>query len=138
MWAQSEENVKYLASLQLVVRPTLSCVLVLLAHRSEPYCQGYTGGPLSQVTGEKLVAAGVPLYSVYGGTEYGSHAKVFNVDYTQGPDPYVKSKEDWEYVSFPDSIKSRWVPQGDGTYELQFLVSQIYGQIILLSNDHSR
>lgn len=84
---------------------------------------------MSRANGEKLVAAGVPVCNVYGGTEYGAHTTVFDVDYTQEQDPKAetdaKTKEDWEYLAFSDYVKTRWAPQGDGTYELQFLVCQI-------------
>ena len=50
---------------------------------------------------------------VYGGTEIGI------------PSGFLKGsgdEKDWEYKSFSQFVKIRWDDQGDGTYELQFLV----------------
>ena len=77
---------------------------------------------MSQKSGDKLVAAGVKLYSCYGGTEYGVHTKILDADDSQGPDANVKTSADWEWVAFPDSMECRWDPQGDGSYELQCIV----------------
>ncbi|KAJ7052229.1 putative aminoadipate reductase [Mycena amicta] len=49
-WAQKEEDVKYLSSLDFV---------------------SYSGGPLPQRVGDFLVSQGVKLLSIYGGTEFG-------------------------------------------------------------------
>ena len=38
------------------------------------------------------------------------------------PSPDGTAREDWEYVRFADYVRCQWVPQGDGSYELQFLV----------------
>jgi hypothetical protein len=81
--------------------------------------QGYAGGPLPTKVGNSLVEAGVPVVPLYGGTEFGTP-----IGYHVG----VADKE-WEYVTFCHSVKPRWEDQGDGTYELQFLVcipSRIY------------
>ena len=64
--------------------------------------------------GEFLVASGVKLISAYGGTEFGVPTLPFK---RKG------DEEDWAYMEFSDRTKIRWVPQGDGTYECQFLVS---------------
>jgi hypothetical protein len=50
---------------------------------------------------------------VYGGTEFGTP-----VSFRKGSG----DKKDWQYVSFSRLAKTRWDDQGDGTYELQFLV----------------
>ncbi|EKM52305.1 uncharacterized protein PHACADRAFT_260612 [Phanerochaete carnosa HHB-10118-sp] len=102
-WAQSEDTIRYLATLDILA---------------------YAGGPLSKTSGNKLVAAGVRLCCVYGGTEYGVHTKILDTDYSLGPEASSRTKEDWEWVSFPDYPKCRWIPQGDGTYELQFLTCE--------------
>lgn len=70
---------------------------------------------MSKVNGDKLVARGVRLCAGYGTTEVGT--------LTGFPDdnPSV-SRADWEWMTLPDMVKQRWVDQGDGTYELQFLV----------------
>jgi hypothetical protein len=73
------------------------------------------GGPLSQKTGCLLVERGVKLSSVYGGTEFGAPTRFYC-----GPD---RSPEDWSWFSFIDSVNPRFISQGDGLYECQFLVS---------------
>lgn len=75
--------------------------------------QGYSGGPLPSTVGDRLVEAGVHLVPVYGGTEFGPPSS-----FLKGP----MNKEDWEYIFFSQFVKTRWIDQGDGTYELQFLV----------------
>lgn len=82
----------------------------------------FAGGPLSQTNGDKLVKAGVNLFAVYGGTEFGVHTRVFDTDPDAGPDSDVKSKEDWAWMTFQERVRPNWVPQGDGTYEVEFLV----------------
>jgi hypothetical protein len=60
-----------------------------------------------------LIASGVHLIPVYGGTEFGV------------PGSFLKrsvDEKDWEYMSITPRAKVRWDDQGDGTYELQFLV----------------
>ena len=52
------------------------------------------------------------MISLYGGTEFGAP-----VCFRDG-----SGDKDWEYVSFPQLVNTRWGDQGDGTYELQFLV----------------
>lgn len=52
-------------------------------------------------------------------------------DVTQ-PDPSVdKVPEDWEWMTIDRMCKAMWVDQGDGTYELQFLVSHEPGLAVL-------
>lgn len=82
----------------------------------------FAGGPLSQKTGDKLAMAGVKFFAAYGSTEGGANTDIFDVDYSACPDATVKSKEDWAWLSFTESMKPRWIPQGDGSYELQLLV----------------
>ena len=64
--------------------------------------------------GDFMVASGILLFPVYGATEFGSPTLPFK---RKG------DEEDWVYMEFTDKAKIRWVPQGDGTYECQFLVS---------------
>ncbi|KAJ3525806.1 hypothetical protein NM688_g8348 [Phlebia brevispora] len=99
-WAQSEDAIKFLTSLQIVA---------------------FSGGPLSEKNGNKLAAAGVKFFAVYGATEFGAYTDVFDADDSQGPDAPVKTSADWAWFSFCDRVKPRWIPQGDGSYELQFL-----------------
>lgn len=63
---------------------------------------------------QTLIASGVKMVTSYGGTEFGSPTGVFKKR---------EDEEDWEYVEFDHRCKVRWAPQGDGTYECQFLVS---------------
>ncbi|PCH36937.1 acetyl-CoA synthetase-like protein [Wolfiporia cocos MD-104 SS10] len=98
-WAQDEESVRFLATLPAVT---------------------YSGGPISPATGDKLVAAGVLLYPIYGGTEFGGATRTFHHTRANGAhqasDP--AGTRDWEYVEFSEHVSPRLVPQGDGTYEL--------------------
>lgn len=78
---------------------------------------------MSETNGTKLAKAGVRLYSTYGGTEFGVHTSVPPVDDSQGPDAPWRTSADWAWLSFPEErLRLRWDPQGDGTYELQYLV----------------
>ena len=60
-----------------------------------------------------MIESGVPIASVYGATEFGVHTVV---SHKPG------DEKDWEYLAFSDRAKIRWDPQGDGTFEAQFLV----------------
>ena len=64
--------------------------------------------------GDFMVASGISLSPIYGGTEFGAPTLPFK---RKG------DEEHWAYMEFSDRAKVRWVPQGDGTYECQFLVS---------------
>ena len=96
--------------------------------------QIFAGGPLSETGGNRLVKAGVPIYACYGGTEYGAHTVVFDADDSQGPDAPVKTSMDWQWMAFPNYVRVRWVPQGDGNYECQFLVRPPSHFVYLASN----
>ena len=91
-----------------------------MVQNSIPY--RYAGGPLSTGTGNKLVAAGVKLVSVFGATEVGAPTLLFDTDDSHGPDADIKTSADWSWMQFSDRVKTRWIDQGDGTFELQFLV----------------
>ncbi|CAL1703594.1 unnamed protein product [Somion occarium] len=104
-WAQSPETIEYLASLKVLT---------------------YAGGPLSEVNGKKLAAAGVRLVSIYGGTEFGAPTGLFDMDDSQGLDADVKTTADWAWFSFGDIVNCRWIDQGDGTYELHFLTCETH------------
>ena len=71
-----------------------------------------------QRLGDFLVESGVKLQPVYGGTEFG----VPTYALSQHTD-----EKDWEYMQFSERANVRWVPQGDGTFECQFLVSNPIG-----------
>lgn len=107
--AQNEDDLRYLASVKLVM---------------------YAGGPLSQKTGDKLAMAGAKFFPVYGSTEGGVNTRVYDIDYAAGPDAPVKSKEDWAWLSLMETNNPRWVPQGDGTYELHLLTCKTHNPAI--------
>ena len=79
---------------------------------------------MSKQTGDRLVAAGVKLVTVYGGTEFGGPTVVFPED--KPADAPIEVDSDWEYMRFSSKIKTRMVSQDDGTYELQLLVSKLF------------
>ncbi|CAA7263092.1 unnamed protein product [Cyclocybe aegerita] len=91
IWAQDPKAVDTLSKLEFV---------------------SYSGGAVVPRLGNFMVGAGVTLNPGYGGTEFGSPTYPF------------KRKEDaadWEYMEFDKRCKIRWAPQGDGTFECQFL-----------------
>ncbi|TFK51599.1 acetyl-CoA synthetase-like protein [Heliocybe sulcata] len=92
-WASSEEAVQFLATLEFAAS---------------------SGGPLSTKVGDRLVSRGVRLVSLYGATEMG--IPMSPLPSTGGKDP-----EDWQYIAITDRSLPRWVPQDDGSYELQML-----------------
>lgn len=75
--------------------------------------QGYSGGSIAPKLGDFMTAAGVRLFPGYGGTEFGSPTYPF---------PRKGDELEWAYMEFDSRTNVRWVPQGDGTYECQFLV----------------
>lgn len=68
------------------------------------------------------MAEGVKLNILYGSTEGGNSIVGFDLDDSKGPDAPWRTSADWEYCKFAEYTKPRWVPQGDGTYELHLLV----------------
>ncbi|KAH9941064.1 hypothetical protein B0H21DRAFT_811720 [Amylocystis lapponica] len=108
-WVQDEDTVKLLASLELLA---------------------FGGGPLSTASGNKLVAAGVNVQSTYGTTEIGPVTMVTFPDRTPGADAHsdntTKTLQDWEWIQISPRVVPRWIPQGDGTYELQILTTSIH------------
>ncbi|KAF8199438.1 putative non-ribosomal peptide synthetase [Pholiota molesta] len=92
IWAQDTKQINILSSL-LQVR--------------------FSGGALSPAIGQFLFENGVKLATSYGGTEFGA--------------PCASSiregdEQDWEYIEFSERSKVRWVPQGNGLYECQFII----------------
>ncbi|KZP33068.1 acetyl-CoA synthetase-like protein [Athelia psychrophila] len=79
----------------------------------------FGGGPLSVKTGDALSRAGVNLVNVYGATEIGNVCR-FLTDTTE------RSPEDWNYIQFSDKTNVRWVPQADGSFESQFLDTEVH------------
>lgn len=68
------------------------------------------------------------LTSAYGGTEFGPPTY---------PTRRAPGENGWEYVSLSEDIQVNWEPQGDGTYECQFLVCLVHQRIthrILIAN----
>ncbi|KAF8075758.1 putative aminoadipate reductase [Lyophyllum atratum] len=94
IWSNSAEAVAFLKSLEYI---------------------GYSGGSLAPKLGDSLANAGVSLHSVYGGTEFGGPTRMM----TRKGD-----EKEWDYMEFSERVNVRWVPQGDGTFECQFLASE--------------
>ncbi|EPQ53300.1 acetyl-CoA synthetase-like protein [Gloeophyllum trabeum ATCC 11539] len=92
-WANSKEGVEFLASCEFAAS---------------------SGGPLSSKVGDYLVSQGVRLVSLYGATEMGIPMSIL-------PDANGKAPEDWQYIAITERSLPRWIPQGDGSYELQML-----------------
>ncbi|KAF8892830.1 acetyl-CoA synthetase-like protein [Gymnopilus junonius] len=90
-WSQDPKAIKFLSSL----------IHVVLA-----------GGAMAPKVAQSLIASGVKMVTSYGGTEFGSPTTVFK---------RKEDEDDWDFVEFDHRCKVRWVPQGDGTYECQFL-----------------
>ncbi|KAJ7439939.1 putative aminoadipate reductase [Mycena latifolia] len=90
---QSPEDVAYLKTLNLLVTG---------------------GGPLASQVGDALVNQGVKLMSMYGATEFGgvTVVKMRQAEIDAG---------EWAWLRFSSRVNIRWVPQGDGTLECQFL-----------------
>jgi hypothetical protein len=86
----------------------------------------FGGGPLSSVAGDKLVAAGVPIVSLYGGTEFGGPIEVF--DEKLGSVAPIRPSTDWAWLKFSKRTAYKMEPEGDGTYNLVIFVS---GRLIL-------
>ncbi|KAE9406898.1 acetyl-CoA synthetase-like protein [Gymnopus androsaceus JB14] len=74
----------------------------------------YAGGPLSPRIAESLISRGVIVVSGYGGTEFGVVTEL------------RMDTETWQYFEFMEGTNIRWVAQGDGTYEAQFLTSETH------------
>ncbi|GLB38113.1 putative acetyl-CoA synthetase-like protein [Lyophyllum shimeji] len=96
VWAQDEEAVRVLRGLEFV---------------------GYSGGAVAPKLGDFMIAQGVKLNPGYGGTEFGSPTHAI---------PRPGDEADWAYMEFSSRCKVRWVPQGDGTYECQFLTTETH------------
>ncbi|KAG6867616.1 hypothetical protein C0993_000497 [Termitomyces sp. T159_Od127] len=93
-WAQSPEAVDLLRTLNFV---------------------GYSGGAVAPKLGDSMVSKGVRLIPAYGGTEFGCPTI---------PIPRPGDESDWAYMEFSERAEVRWVPQGDGTFECQFLTTE--------------
>jgi hypothetical protein len=80
------------------------------------YPEIFGGGAVIPALGDRLADAGVRLCNTYAGTEIGL------ITYTMR---HEGDEKEWQYVRFLDNLKIRWISQGDGTFECQFLVSVV-------------
>ena len=108
-WSQDPMAIKFLSSLVHVVSLWMKVFVCWIE-----VFQVCTGGAMAPKVAQNLLDSGVNMITSYGGTEFGSPTGVFK---RKG------DEKDWDYVEFDHRCKVRWVPQGDGTYECQFLVS---------------
>lgn len=69
------------------------------------------------------------LVSGYGATEAGPVCHPFDGFEADPSDPNARTLEDWQWQRISPLTIPRWVPQGDGTYELQFLVRTRHSSI---------
>ncbi|KAJ7236051.1 acetyl-CoA synthetase-like protein [Mycena haematopus] len=74
----------------------------------------YAGGPLASRVGNSLFSQGVNIVGMYGTTEVGV--------------PTIPTRRqaevdagEWDWFRFSSRVNIRWEPQGDGTFECQFL-----------------
>ncbi|KAJ7656834.1 putative aminoadipate reductase, partial [Mycena polygramma] len=80
----------------------------------------YCGGPLASRVGDFLFSEGVNITPIYGATECDGSIPV-------GLPTIVKRRQaeedagEWEWLRFSSHVNVRWVPEGDGTFECQFL-----------------
>lgn len=63
--------------------------------------------------GDYLVSKKVHICSVYGGTEFGCVTTL----------KLTEDRNDWQWHRFSEEVEINWLPQGDGTFECQFLVN---------------
>ncbi|KAF7340998.1 Acetyl-CoA synthetase-like protein [Mycena sanguinolenta] len=90
---QSLEDIAYLKTLALLI---------------------HCGGPLPSSVGDFLINQGINMVTVYGGTEFGA---VTDIKVRQAE----RDAEEWNWIRFSDHVNIRWVPQGEGVFECQFL-----------------
>ncbi|KAJ6534661.1 putative aminoadipate reductase [Mycena vulgaris] len=96
IWAQSPSALAQLQSMVLII---------------------YSGGFMPPRLGRMLKAAGVKFRPAYGGTEFGGPTVV---QLREG------DEEEWAWMEFSSRAHIRWVAQGDGTYECQFLTTDTH------------
>ncbi|KZP28667.1 putative aminoadipate reductase [Athelia psychrophila] len=85
---------------------------------------GYAGGPLARKVGDALSADGVTIWCLYGATEFGCLTTLYGGAEERGP-------EDWSYMRFDENVHVRWVRQADGTFESQFLDTEVHKLSVL-------
>ena len=82
---------------------------------------------MSIAVGDKLVEAGVNLRNTLGGTEFGTPF----LSWDQIARSSTKPDLDWYWFHVsPDANNIRFVPQGDGSYELVIYVSAMIAVIL--------
>ncbi|KAK7007684.1 acetyl-CoA synthetase-like protein [Favolaschia claudopus] len=74
----------------------------------------YAGGPLATRVGTFLFDQGVNIVPVYGATEFGAPTVI------KRRQAEIDARE-WDWIRFSRHSRIRWVPQGEGTFEAQFL-----------------
>ncbi|KAF7985842.1 hypothetical protein HWV62_526 [Athelia sp. TMB] len=85
----------------------------------------YAGGPLAIKVGDALVRSGVNIVMFYGATEIG--CPTFFPPKVKGAcETSTSGTSDWNYMRFSAAVDVRWVPQGDGTFESQFLDTNLH------------
>ncbi|KAJ7683142.1 putative aminoadipate reductase [Mycena rosella] len=77
----------------------------------------YSGGPLASRVGDSLFSQGVKITPMYGATEC-TYSAIFILTMRQAE---IDAGE-WVWMRFSSRVNVRWIPQGDGTFECQFLV----------------
>ncbi|KAJ6457255.1 putative aminoadipate reductase [Mycena sanguinolenta] len=90
---QSPEDIAYLKTLALLI---------------------HGGGPLPSSVGDFLFNQGVNIVTVYGGTEFGAVTDI-------RVRPAERDAGEWNWMRFSGHVNIRWVPQGEGVFECQFL-----------------
>jgi len=95
IWTQDTQIVDFLVKLDFVVTSFRTLRIIELI-----FClQAYSGGPLPTKVGNELLAAGVRVIPLYGGTEFGTPVSFRK---------YTGDVKDWEYVFFSPLVKTRW------------------------------
>ncbi|KAF7973245.1 hypothetical protein HWV62_15753 [Athelia sp. TMB] len=87
----------------------------------------YAGGPLATKVGDTLARAGINIISMYGATEFGCTTTLeLPSPQSSAGDRSASEPSEWAYMRFSKGVNVRWVPQGDGTFESQFLTTEFH------------
>ncbi|KAJ7686385.1 hypothetical protein B0H17DRAFT_1160660 [Mycena rosella] len=89
---QSPEHVAYLKTLNMLT---------------------YSGGPLASRVGDSLFSQGVNIIPMYGATVYVIFRNIVRL--------HEIDAGEWAWMRFSSRVNIRWIPQGDGKFECQFL-----------------
>ncbi|KAL1743880.1 hypothetical protein HDZ31DRAFT_64623 [Schizophyllum fasciatum] len=108
-WAEDNSAIEFFKSFQLLA---------------------FGGGPLGEVIGDKLCAAGVKIRSVYGATEFGAPTHI--------KPTHEEDWKEWCWVELDEKASLGWEEQGDGTKELIILAKENHWHIpaVLNSTGH--